>query len=699
MRLVGGSLLALAPVLFPVRRVFRLGAAWFLFFLAGFAGAQPATGPRVIRVVMDDNYPPFAFKDDAGNLQGITVDQWRLWEAKTGIKVELQGLNWAEALRRMQAGEFDVIDTIFKTDERAAYYDFTKPYARIDVPVFFRRDISGITGLASLKGFPVAAKAGDAAVELLRKNGVTTILLFSNYEAIVTAASEHKVNVFVVDQPPALYYLNKLGIQDEFRMTEPVNVGEFYRAVQKGNTNLLQAVEAGFAALSPVELDQIDQKWYGRDLVPHLYLRWLEYVVAGAASLLALLAAWNWTLTRRVRQRTRELRESQVLLDGVVNHSPSMISVKDLNGRYLLANERLRSIYAGNFKSLDGKTDFDLFSRELAERFQKSDRAVSGGGVPVSVEENLPHPDGIHSYVSVKFPLKDAQGGVFAVAGIATDVTELKRAADEIKRLHADLQHHAAQLEQRVWERTAELAVARDRAEAADRSKSAFLATMSHELRTPLHSIIGFTGIILQGLAGPLNAEQAKQLGMVRNSARHLLALINDVLDISKIEAGEFRVEAALFDLRATIERAVATIRPLADAKRLDLRLEMSPSIGELTSDARRVEQILLNLLNNAVKFTELGEVALVADAVGGNVRLRITDTGIGIKPEDLATLFRPFHQAASGLARSHEGTGLGLAICRRLAGLLGGEIQVESEPGRGSTFTLLLPLRQSSQA
>jgi PAS domain S-box-containing protein len=243
----------------------------------------------------------------------------------------------------------------------------------------------------------------------------------------------------------------------------------------------------------------------------------------------------------------------------------------------------------------------------------------------------------------------------------------------------------------------------RHRAEAADRIKSAFLAAMSHELRTPLNSIIGFTGIILQGLAGPLNEEQGKQLDMVRSSARHLLALVNDVLDISKIEAGQLDVASKRFDVRKSIDKVMSLVAPQAEAKQLGLKVEINAALGEMLNDERRFEQILLNLLSNAIKFTEHGSVTLQAQSLDEFIfpgtdsgktamRVRVSDTGIGIKPEDMPLLFQPFQQIESGLTRQHDGTGLGLAISRRLATLMGGAIDAESEWGKGSVFTVTLP-------
>lgn len=182
---------------------------------------------------------------------------------------------------------------------------------------------------------------------------------------------------------------------------------------------------------------------------------------------------------------------------------------------------------------------------------------------------------------------------------------------------------------------------------------------------------------------------------MVQGSARHLLDLINDILDLSKIEAGQLEVEAKPFDVRESVEKVARLVAPLAEKKKLTLTSEVSPDVGELTSDRRRFEQILINLLNNALKFSEEGQVRIECAVNGRDLVTRVVDTGIGIRPEDLGKLFQTFQQIDTGLTRNHEGSGLGLSICKKLVEMMGGKISVESEWGVGSTFTFTLPLGQ----
>jgi ABC-type amino acid transport substrate-binding protein len=178
-------------------------------WLQSHAVIPEGKGSRTLRVVMDNNYPPYVFVNNKGQVQGILVDQWRLWQAKTGISVELTATDWKDALRDMKAGKYDVIDAVFKTEERQTWLDFGKPHARIEVAAYFDKAISAITTVDSLRGFAVAVKEGDAAVDLLRGHRVDNLVPFKGYEAIIQAAKDHKINVFVVDSPPALYFLHK----------------------------------------------------------------------------------------------------------------------------------------------------------------------------------------------------------------------------------------------------------------------------------------------------------------------------------------------------------------------------------------------------------------------------------------------------------------------------------------------------------
>jgi len=277
----------------------------------------------------------------------------------------------------------------------------------------------------------------------------------------------------------------------------------------------------------------------------------------------------------------------------------------------------------------------------------------------------------------------------FAIESINNDL-ERKQAEEELK-------NYGVYLKETVERRTFELESAKERAESADRLKSTFLASMSHELRTPLNSVIGFSSILMSERPGPLNEEQKKQLRMIQSSGRYLLSLINDILDLSKIEAGQFSANFESFNVKDVIEDILKTEAPLAESKGITLSSETAPEIEYIISDKQRVRQILLNLLNNAIKFTEKGFVGIECYADKKFIKVMVSDTGIGIRKEDLGMLFNPFIQINNELTRKNQGTGLGLSISKKLIELLDGTIEVKSEYGIGSTFIVTLPRKKNN--
>jgi signal transduction histidine kinase len=231
--------------------------------------------------------------------------------------------------------------------------------------------------------------------------------------------------------------------------------------------------------------------------------------------------------------------------------------------------------------------------------------------------------------------------------------------------------------------------------EAASRHKSEFLANMSHELRTPLNAIIGFSEVLAERMFGEVNAKQAEYLQDILSSGRHLLSLINDILDLSKVEAGRLELELGRFHLPTALDNALTLVRERATRHGITLTQTVDERVGDIVADERKVKQILLNLLSNAVKFTpEGGRVGLTATAAEGIITIAVSDTGVGIAPEDQAAIFEEFRQVGREDARKQEGTGLGLTLAKKFVELHGGRIWVESQVGQGSTFSFTLPVR-----
>ena len=371
--------------------------------------------------------------------------------------------------------------------------------------------------------------------------------------------------------------------------------------------------------------------------------------------------------------------------------APDGIVEVDCSGRIVLVNSQAERMFGYRREELLGKSVEMLMperfrGRHPAHRDRYSAHSVTrpmGSGLDLRAVRA----DGTEFAVDINLsPFEGETGG--SVVCVIRDVSDRKLAEEQIKNLNLSLEQRTRDLAVI----NSELEIRNREVEKANRLKSNFLATMSHELRTPLNAIVGFADLLARQTAGPLTQKQDRFVRHIKEGSRHLLALIDDILDLSKIEAGRLDLKFESFSICAAADDVLSTLRPLAAAKEIDLTTELSPDLV-LHADRVRVKQILYNLLSNAIKFTPApGRVRLVAGLNEAVIHISVIDTGIGIPFEEQEAIFETFHRCLTATQEVCEGTGLGLSITRLLVEQHGGRIWVQSEPGKGSQFHLTLP-------
>jgi len=408
-----------------------------LILLCAAAAAPCATTPppssagagrASLSVATDDNYPPYIFRDSGGVLSGYLVDLWKLWEKKTGVRVDLQASNWDKAQERMQTHQADVIDTIFQTPERERTLDFTPPYAQIPVAIYTHAGIGGITEPGKLQGFLVGAKAGDACIDRLKAAGITTIQPYGSYEALVQGAIAGQVRIFCLDEPPANYLLYREHAEGEFNKAFQLYTGEFHRAVHKGDSRTMALLNRGFAAISAAEQQALHDKWMGSRLDQAPYARYLGYALLAAALIGSLLLLWGTTLRRRVKQRTAELETERARLRVLLETIPDLVWMKDEAGVFRFCNPIFEQLLGASEAEIVGKTDYDFVDKELADFFRANDRKAAAAGKPCINEEWITFASDGHQALleTTKTAVRDASGGLVGVLGIARDITGRK---------------------------------------------------------------------------------------------------------------------------------------------------------------------------------------------------------------------------------------------------------------------------------
>ncbi len=400
------------------------------------------------------------------------------------------------------------------------------------------------------------------------------------------------------------------------------------------------------------------------------FIQIIKAPVRDAAGKVAGLLCICWDVTDK-RHAEEELEHERFLLRTLMDNLPDRIYFKDAESRFIRVNKALVVMHGQPSEAImKGKTDFDFFTDEHARQAYEDEQQVIRSGQPFTKEEKETWPDGSVTWVwTTKMPLRDEGDHTIGTFGISRDITARRRAEEALK-------------------------VAKEAAEEASRAKSQFLASMSHELRTPLNSVIGFANILLKNRAGNLTAAELTFLERIAANGKHLLSLINEILDLSKIEARKVELQIAPVALDQLIRETLAQQEGLVRDKPVQLLADLPDEVAMFPTDAEKFRQIIINLVGNALKFTERGSVTvrLVTDATNHfPLRVEVVDTGIGIPPEKLGIIFQAFQQAEAGTARKYGGTGLGLTISQALCQLMGYQIQVTSEVGRGSTFSVLL--------
>ena len=662
-----------------------------------------------VRVRIADS-PPYQITKPMPS--GVTVDYIQAIAKRFGFMVEFvaSAVQWSDAMNDVRGPRslYDLLPAMNRTPEREKEFALTDDYLTAPWVVYTRNDTPYIAGLQSLNGKTLASEKGFTITDKIRRDyPLIRILEVASSRQALEAVATGQADAYAGNLAIATFLIK----QNRFInlvVAAPTPYGLHNQAMGVRNDwpALASLINKGLAAMSPAEINAINQKWGAVEVRPQVDYTLVWQIVVGATLVFLAFFYWNRRLAREVAVRQRiaaELRGSEARLT-------------EEKRRLQHAQQALQHLN----QTLEGQVDQRTAELESANAFNETillDSPVAmvvyhGRGHCVIVNQAFARLVGATREQLLAQDFRKIPS--FRDTGLLDDCLQALADGNQYRREF----HTRSSFGMEVWadclilpamlngephlllqlfdltkiRKTSEaMREAQQRAEAANRAKSEFLANMSHEIRTPMNAILGFAQVL--GRDPDLNATQRDSLITIQRSGEYLLTLINDILDMAKIEAGRMTLQAAPFDLIALTTEAEAFFRQRARERGLTLTVAAMALPRMVVGDAMKLRQVLINLIGNAVKFTAAGTVTLrVAPVTGDRIRFSVDDTGIGIAHEEMARLFEPFGQTASG-RQVQGGTGLGLALSRRFVRLMGGELTAESTPGQGSCFSFTLSL------
>ncbi|MHB2140047.1 transporter substrate-binding domain-containing protein [Pseudomonas monsensis] len=641
----------------------------------------------VVSVVVNEALAPLTFFDSGGNLRGISADLLELIRLRTGLRFDIRrSRNDAEMIRQIDSHQADLIAALLPSAEREQTLNFSRPYLENSYVLLTRKSADGPTNLSQLKGKQLAIAQGNPMVEYLRREFPLIQLIETpdTFSAVSLLAEKHvdgAVNSLVI----ANYFISSRIFDQALQITTTIGTSQaaFSLATARDNTELVSIINKALLSIAPEELGVINGRWRGYSTSQNIWRNYqrLFYQVIGAAGLvLLLLLAWNAYMRHQIKQRQaaeRALNDQFEFMRSLVNGTPHPIYVRDREGLLQSCNDSYLEAFNARREDVIGKSVIEgsLSNAFEAQAFEADYRRVVAEGTPLILDRPLHIGNRRLTIYHWILPYRDSSGAVKGVIGGWIDISERRQLFEELR-------------------------AAKERADEANRAKSTFLATMSHEIRTPMNAVIGMLELTLRRM--DQQHPDRTSIDTAYHSAKDLLGLIGDILDIARIESGRLSLCPERVNLVETVASVTRIFDGLARQKSLALHTYFNPPdlAVDVQLDPLRFKQVLSNLISNAIKFTEQGQIRITLDLMQTEapahalMQLTVQDSGVGISAEDQQRLFEPFAQAPNSSQQARSGAGLGLVISRNLCEMMGGHLQLSSQPGIGTQVCVSLPLQ-----
>ncbi len=641
----------------------------FLFFVHGFGKSKQ------IKVVGDFNYPPYSFLNIDANPTGMDIEILSELENILDIHFEIHLTEWDSALHKIKVGHSDVITGIVFSEEREQQYDFSMPLHTTYYSIFAQKKLK-INDVSDLNGKQIVVLPGDISINsFIKPMGLYENPAFAKSLPDAISRIENGLYDYVIaPYSLGMEYLNRIDSKNVEVKGPPIMPSMYCLAVKRGNKQLLSQLNKGIEELHlSGKLEQIHDKWikYQREdrnnkvLIKHAFM-----IVGGLMLLLIIVVSWNYVLNREVRRKTLEIKESEEKYLHIFNSARDALLLVDIKGQITDVNPEALKIYGFSYDEMLGKNLLELINadhcQQIVDFLEKADPSSN-----FFCEFESKNKAQKRFHINLKATVFHFRGKKHGLV-IIRDITRKKLDEMAVRK-------------------------ARQEAENANQAKSRFISHVSHEVRTPLNAITGFTYLLQEKTTLSLNQE--KYVRMIKNSGKALLEIINEILDISKIESGKMELDEHDFQVQEVLHTVDDILGIQCDEKGLELKFQNQTDTNiYYLGDALKIKQILINLCGNALKFTDQGSITVEVSEQSRDVKSRrvelyfsVSDTGIGLTDEQKAKIFLAYDQSDASVSRKYGGTGLGLTICQSLVALMGGKIEVESEPGLGSRFYFTL--------